>query len=291
MAISRLEQFVSLDIKGCICHFVNWQIHPFIFKMTLFWQLHMWNIHNPGFLNPLTAKLFNRTFHPLEVVSRWRDPQLQVSKNYSDLTKWRLTILKSCWLISHFISNMFKRWYVKCKKEKPNIFVTGGWRVKLFHIIFCSHYAYTALVECWSNVWDAGYHRRCLILIRPLHWRDGFRRSAISCIINIQFFIMFICCCKEVSVFSFIIPVKTIFLTMPNQNNHDIVYRPLGVRRCQTATLQSCSLAHLTQGDDIDAIPWTIHHTRDRRVCEVLRGDGGILDKLYAVYKFPVAVN
>ena len=38
-------------------------------------------------INPLTAKLFNLNFHPLEVVSRWRDPQLQVSKNYSDLKK------------------------------------------------------------------------------------------------------------------------------------------------------------------------------------------------------------
>ena len=34
--------------------------------------------------NPLTAKLFNLNFHPLEVVSRWRDPQLQASENYSD---------------------------------------------------------------------------------------------------------------------------------------------------------------------------------------------------------------
>ena len=38
-------------------------------------------------LNPLTAKLFNLNFHPLEIVSRWRDPQLQVSENYSDLKK------------------------------------------------------------------------------------------------------------------------------------------------------------------------------------------------------------
>ena len=29
--------------------------------------------------NPLTTKLFNWNFHPLEVVSRWRDPQLQES--------------------------------------------------------------------------------------------------------------------------------------------------------------------------------------------------------------------
>ena len=39
--------------------------------------------------NPLTAKLFNLNFHSLEIVSRSRDPQLQVSENYSDLTKWR----------------------------------------------------------------------------------------------------------------------------------------------------------------------------------------------------------
>ena len=49
-------------------------------------------------LNPLTlnAKLFNWNFHPLEIVSRWRDPQLQVSENYLDLTKWRSTVLKYC---------------------------------------------------------------------------------------------------------------------------------------------------------------------------------------------------
>ena len=48
------------------------------------------------FHNPLTAKLFNLNFHPLEVVSRRRDPQLQVSENYSDLTKWRSTFFKYC---------------------------------------------------------------------------------------------------------------------------------------------------------------------------------------------------
>ena len=38
-------------------------------------------------VNPLTVKLFNLNFHPLEFVSRSRDPQLQVSENYPDLTK------------------------------------------------------------------------------------------------------------------------------------------------------------------------------------------------------------
>ena len=42
------------------------------------------------YFNPSTAKLFGINFHPLEVVSRWRDPQLQVSENYSDLITWEL---------------------------------------------------------------------------------------------------------------------------------------------------------------------------------------------------------
>ena len=53
-----------------------------------------------GFINPLTAKLFNLNFHPLELVSRWRDPQLQVSENYSDLTKWRSNIADWCPILS-----------------------------------------------------------------------------------------------------------------------------------------------------------------------------------------------
>ena len=50
-------------------------------------------------VNPFTTKLFNWNFHSLEVVSRWRDSQLQVSENYSDLTKEKSIIFKSCWLM------------------------------------------------------------------------------------------------------------------------------------------------------------------------------------------------
>ena len=64
--------------------------------------------------NPLTAKLFNLNFYTLGVVSRWRDPQLQVSENYSDLTKWRSTVSNYCWLMSYFIFTMFKRWWLFC---------------------------------------------------------------------------------------------------------------------------------------------------------------------------------
>ena len=64
--------------------------------------------------SPLTVKFFNLNFHPLEVLSRWRDPQLQVGGNYSYLTKLTSTVFKYCWLMSHFIFNMFKRWYLMC---------------------------------------------------------------------------------------------------------------------------------------------------------------------------------
>ena len=55
-----------------------------------FCPLYMYKVNDDGdqlisyllkSCNPLTAKLFNLNFHPLEVVSRWRDPQLQVSEN------------------------------------------------------------------------------------------------------------------------------------------------------------------------------------------------------------------
>ena len=59
-------------------------------------------------VEPLPAKLFIRNFHSIEVVSRWRDTQLQLSENYSGLTKWVVTILKYFWFMTHFIFNMFK---------------------------------------------------------------------------------------------------------------------------------------------------------------------------------------
>ena len=69
-------------------------------------------VFSQSHINPLTAKLFNWNFHPLEVVSHWRDPQLQVSENF---TKCRLTIfLSSCWFLSLYIFNLFKSWYAIC---------------------------------------------------------------------------------------------------------------------------------------------------------------------------------
>ena len=59
---------------------VNNDITLCLFKLII---VYGWVVY----FNPLTAKLFYFYFHSLKVVSRWRDTQLQVSENYSDLTE------------------------------------------------------------------------------------------------------------------------------------------------------------------------------------------------------------
>ena len=31
---SETGQVTTMDMKGCICHFLKWQIHPFIIRVT-----------------------------------------------------------------------------------------------------------------------------------------------------------------------------------------------------------------------------------------------------------------
>ena len=47
------------------------------------------------YINPYPAKLIYVNSHPLEVVSRYRDSQLQVGANYSYLFNLRTNICKS----------------------------------------------------------------------------------------------------------------------------------------------------------------------------------------------------
>ena len=77
-------------------------------------------------INPLTSELLNFNFHPLEVVSRWRDPQLQVSENYSDLTKLRSTVFKYCWCHIWSLTCLKVVLNVLIKNENPNICGSGG---------------------------------------------------------------------------------------------------------------------------------------------------------------------
>ena len=56
-------------------------------------------------VNAYPAKLNNFNFQPLEVVSRYRDPQLQEAENYSQLFYLSTNIGKSGCLHPHFIPN------------------------------------------------------------------------------------------------------------------------------------------------------------------------------------------
>ena len=54
-------------------------------------------------VNSFPIKLIYLYFYPLEVVSRYSDPQPQVTENYSYL---RTNICKCCCLDTHFIPNI-----------------------------------------------------------------------------------------------------------------------------------------------------------------------------------------
>ena len=57
--------------------------------------------------NSHSAKFNNYNFHPLEAVSRYRDPQVQVGENYSYWFILRPNICKSCCLNTLFVPNNF----------------------------------------------------------------------------------------------------------------------------------------------------------------------------------------
>ena len=52
------------------------------------------------FINPYPAKLIYLNFRQIKVVSRYRDPQLQVAENYSYLFNLKPNIYKSWYLCS-----------------------------------------------------------------------------------------------------------------------------------------------------------------------------------------------
>ena len=55
--------------------------------------------------NTKIAMLFNFNSHPLEAVSRYRDPQLQVGENYLHLSNWGTNIWKWWCSNTYFIPN------------------------------------------------------------------------------------------------------------------------------------------------------------------------------------------
>ena len=94
--------------------------------------------------NTVTAKWLILNFHPLEVVSRWRDPQLQVGENCLDLTKWSSAIFILLIDVTFYI------WHVQTlicigliKKKRKNDYNWDGrvkeWGWDVFHPGYQSH--------------------------------------------------------------------------------------------------------------------------------------------------------
>ena len=77
--------------------------------LMLFHRLRRWANVKPTlgerlvFVKPFPAKLIYIHFQSLEVVSRYRDPQLQVTENDSYLFDFRSSICKSWCLDTHLV--------------------------------------------------------------------------------------------------------------------------------------------------------------------------------------------
>ena len=56
-------------------------------------MVKIYNVRSP--INPWSATLQNLNFHPLEFVTRYRDPQIQVGENYTHLFYLKPQICKS----------------------------------------------------------------------------------------------------------------------------------------------------------------------------------------------------
>ena len=87
---SAANAFSDFWYQYCInniwSNFVHFSKCCFLEKsgLTILWsECNDWPLHVSVIMvaNPLTAKLFYWNFYPPEVVSRWRDPQLQVDEN------------------------------------------------------------------------------------------------------------------------------------------------------------------------------------------------------------------
>ena len=79
-------------------------LHPQLFLNNLVASTGNSKLLLPSF-NPYSAKLHNLNFHPLKVVSRYRDPQLQVGENLSYLFNLRQNICNYCCLNTYFTPN------------------------------------------------------------------------------------------------------------------------------------------------------------------------------------------
>ena len=96
--------------------------------------------------NHYPAELFDFNFQPLEIVSRYRDPQPQVVENYSFLFNLRPNIDKS-WMFKHTFNSQYRwsDWLIKQVKndssrdQQDKGLVCSEWKKKQFPLCRLQH--------------------------------------------------------------------------------------------------------------------------------------------------------
>ena len=106
-------------------------------------------IYDVTHCNPYPAKIIHLNFQPLEVVSRYRDPQIQVGENYSYLFNLDTNIYKLCCSDTHFAPNNMNLvgWY---NRLKTTIVVISRVRFFTWQNDRCS-IRFTWVLYMWSS--------------------------------------------------------------------------------------------------------------------------------------------
>ena len=109
----------------------------------------------------------NLNYHPLEVVSRYRDPHLQVGENYSYLCNLRPNICKLRCLSTYFVSkieptlvHMYSISKVDKRKQRPFILSYARRHIGESHVLVFSHFKYftNSSTWIWEGVADTPFH-------------------------------------------------------------------------------------------------------------------------------------
>ena len=128
-------KIVASELKDPIWHSSEWQIGSFSSEATKYlWHMYLltkFDLLKTGLflksrgITPLTSELFNKNFHPLEVATRWRDPQLQVNENYSDLTKNRGKLFSNRADWCHIMALTCLKGGTECGNNKKKLIYSG----------------------------------------------------------------------------------------------------------------------------------------------------------------------
>ena len=112
-------------------------------------------------VNPWRSELYNSNFHPLEVVSRYRDPKLQVSENFWDCKIWVTSynnsvsnVRYSSLLKTRYMGiNNYKYYYCLHCTSKVKSLVTREAETRVIRTPVRS-----GDTQWWSNISRAGQH-------------------------------------------------------------------------------------------------------------------------------------